>query len=120
MKLHEYQAKELLQKYGVAIQGGVPIKSMEHFDAAVDTLKSNGVSQIVVKSQIHAGGRGKGTVYHKHNRNEVAVEGGVKFFGDNFEKAKDIRRKSFRQYSCNASDRTRRKRSSDTFHCRRA
>lgn len=89
MKLHEYQAKELLQKYGVAIQGGVPIKSMEHFDAAVDTLKSNGVSQIVVKSQIHAGGRGKGTVYHKHNRNEVAVQGGVKFFGDNFEKAKD-------------------------------
>lgn len=89
MKLHEYQAKELLQKYGVAIQGGVPIKSMEHFDAAVDTLKSNGVGQIVVKSQIHAGGRGKGTVYHKHNRNEVAVEGGVKFFGDNFEKAKD-------------------------------
>ncbi len=89
MKLHEYQAKELLQKYGVAIQGGVPIKSMEHFDAAVDTLKSNGVAQIVVKSQIHAGGRGKGTVYHKHNRNEVAVEGGVKFFGDNFEKAKD-------------------------------
>lgn len=88
MKLHEYQAKELLQKYGVAIQGGVPIKSMEHFDAAVDTLKSNGVNQIVVKSQIHAGGRGKGTVYHKHNKNEVAVEGGVKFFGDNFEKAK--------------------------------
>jgi succinyl-CoA synthetase beta subunit len=89
MKLHEYQAKELLQKYGVAIQGGVPIKSMEHFDNAVETLKANGVGQIVVKSQIHAGGRGKGTVYHKHNRDEVAVEGGVKFFGDNFEKAKD-------------------------------
>lgn len=88
MKLHEYQAKQLLQKYGVAIQGGVPITSMEQFDGAVTTLKDHGVNQIVVKSQIHAGGRGKGTVYHKHNRNEVSVEGGVKFFGENIEKAK--------------------------------
>ncbi len=80
----------MLQKYGVAIQGGVPITNMEHFDTAVQTLKDNGIEQIVVKSQIHAGGRGKGTVYHKHDRNSVAVEGGVKFFGNKIEAAKEF------------------------------
>jgi len=93
MKLHEYQAKQLLQKYGVAIQGGVPITHMDHFDNAVETLKNNGIEQIVVKSQIHAGGRGKGTVYHKDNREEVAVQGGVKFFGNKIEEAKEFAKK---------------------------
>jgi succinyl-CoA synthetase beta subunit len=89
MKIHEYQAKALLKKYGVAIQDGVAIKSMDEFDNAVNTLRERGVNQFVVKSQIHAGGRGKGTVYNKLNREEVVVQGGVKFFGTNVDAARE-------------------------------
>ena len=66
MKIHEYQAKALLKKYGVAIQDGVAIRWMEEFDNAINTLRERGVQQFVVKSQIHAGGRGKGTVKRRH------------------------------------------------------
>ncbi|CAN5562679.1 ADP-forming succinate--CoA ligase subunit beta [soil metagenome] len=89
MKLHEYQAKQILKTFGVAIQDGVAIISMDHFDLAITELQSRGIKQFVIKSQIHAGGRGKGTVYSKHNRSEVVTEGGVKFMGENVEKAKD-------------------------------
>lgn len=90
MKLHEYQAKSLLKKFGVAIQDGHALQSMDFFDAAVSDLQQKGIRQFVVKSQIHAGGRGKGIVYHRDDRNEVVVEAGVKFFGDNLEKARDF------------------------------
>ena len=89
MKIHEYQAKALLKKYGVAIQDGVAIRWMEEFDNAINTLRERGVQQFVVKSQIHAGGRGKGTVYNKNNREEVVVQGGVKFFGSNVDAARE-------------------------------
>ncbi len=89
MKIHEYQAKAILKKFGVGVQDGIPITSIDEFDNAINTLKANGTLQFVVKSQIHAGGRGKGIVYNKFNRDEVIVEGGVKFFGDNVEKAKE-------------------------------
>jgi succinyl-CoA synthetase beta subunit len=89
MKIHEYQAKAILKKYGVAVQDGVPIKWMEEFDGAVNTLREKGINQFVVKSQIHAGGRGKGIVYNKNNREEVVVQGGVKFFGGNVEGARE-------------------------------
>ncbi len=89
MKIHEFQAKAILKKFGVGVQDGVPITSIGEFDYAINYLKTNGATQFVVKSQIHAGGRGKGIVYNKLNRDEVIVEGGVKFFGDNVEKAKE-------------------------------
>lgn len=89
MKIHEYQAKAILKNYSVAIQDGIPIKSMEEFDGAISALKERGVNQFVVKSQIHAGGRGKGLVYNKDNRSELIVEGGVKFFGSDVEKARE-------------------------------
>ncbi len=89
MKIHEYQAKELLKKFGVAVQDGVAIKSIDEFDSAINYLKEKGINQFVVKSQIHAGGRGKGKVYNKYNRDELLVEGGVKFFGTDVEKAKE-------------------------------
>lgn len=89
MKIHEYQAKAILKKFGVGVQDGIPITSIDEFDNAINSLKANGTLQFVVKSQIHAGGRGKGIVYSKFNRDEVIVEGGVKFFGDNVEKAKE-------------------------------
>jgi succinyl-CoA synthetase beta subunit len=82
MKIHEYQAKQILLKYGVPVQNGIPIKDMSEFDAAIGTLQSHGINQFVVKSQIHAGGRGKGKVYNPNNREELIQEGGVKFFTD--------------------------------------
>ncbi len=88
MKIHEYQAKQLLKQFGVAIQDGIAIKSLDEFDNAVNNLLSKGINQFVIKSQIHAGGRGKGTVYNKNNRDELIVEGGVKFVGSDIMKAK--------------------------------
>ena len=57
MKIHEYQAKELLRKYGVPTPRGVPCFSV---DEAVQAAKQLGGPVWVIKAQIHAGGRGKG------------------------------------------------------------
>ena len=57
MNIHEYQARELFQKFGVATSNGQAAASPEE---AYKVAASLGVSQIVVKAQIHAGGRGKG------------------------------------------------------------
>ena len=57
MKIHEYQAKELLRKYGVVTPRGIPCFSVEE---AVKAAEELGGSIWVVKAQIHAGGRGKG------------------------------------------------------------
>jgi succinyl-CoA synthetase beta subunit len=76
MKIHEYQAKQILLKYGVPVQNGIPIKEIGEFDSAISTLQSHGINQFVVKSQIHAGGRGKGKIYNPANREELILEGG--------------------------------------------
>src|SRR6266568_47040 len=57
MKIHEYQAKEILRKYGVATPRGVPCFSV---DEAAKAARELGGKVWVVKAQIHAGGRGKG------------------------------------------------------------
>ncbi|MEK7436314.1 MAG: ATP-grasp domain-containing protein, partial [Pseudomonadota bacterium] len=57
MKIHEYQAKEVLRKYGVPTPKGVPCFSV---DEAVKAAQSIPGKVWVVKAQIHAGGRGKG------------------------------------------------------------
>jgi len=57
MKIHEYQAKEILRKYGVATPRAIPCFSVEE---AVAAAKKLGGNVWVVKAQIHAGGRGKG------------------------------------------------------------
>ena len=69
MNIHEYQAKEILKKYGVPIQDGVVIDNIDQIDSALDEVaKTFNTEQFVIKAQIHAGGRGKG--------------GGVKFSPD--------------------------------------
>lgn len=88
MKIHEYQAKEILKKYDVAIQDGIAIKEISEFNTAISTLQNRGINQYVVKSQIHAGGRGKGKIFNPNIRNELIIEGGVKFT-TSVEKAKD-------------------------------
>jgi succinyl-CoA synthetase beta subunit len=57
MKIHEYQGKEILRKFGVTVPRGIPCMSVEEAVKAAETL---GGPVWVVKAQIHAGGRGKG------------------------------------------------------------
>jgi succinyl-CoA synthetase beta subunit len=60
MKIHEYQAKEILKKYGVAVPRGMMAATREEAEAAAKDLLGSGATGVVVKAQIHAGGRGKG------------------------------------------------------------
>ncbi len=61
MNLHEYQGKELLKSYGVAIQEGLVANTLdEAVDAYGKIKEKTGSGFAVVKAQIHAGGRGKG------------------------------------------------------------
>ncbi|HCQ70715.1 MAG: ADP-forming succinate--CoA ligase subunit beta [Alphaproteobacteria bacterium] len=70
MNIHEYQAKELLAKYGVAVPHGIPAMSVEE---AVKAAESMDTALYVVKAQIHAGGRGAG-----HFTNNPEGKGGVR------------------------------------------
>ena len=60
MKIHEYQAKAILKNYGVAVPRGELAESPDQAEAAARTLFDSGARGVVVKAQIHAGGRGKG------------------------------------------------------------
>ena len=56
MNIHEYQSKAILRSYGVNVPEGYPAFSV---DEAVENAKKLGTPVVVVKAQIHAGGRGK-------------------------------------------------------------
>lgn len=58
MNIHEYQAKQLFERFGVATPKGIAAATAQE---AAQTARDMGVSQYVVKAQVHAGGRGKGT-----------------------------------------------------------
>lgn len=60
MKIHEYQAKNILKKYGVAVPRGEMASTPEEATSAAKNLFDAGATGVVVKAQIHAGGRGKG------------------------------------------------------------
>ncbi|MDD2197693.1 MAG: ADP-forming succinate--CoA ligase subunit beta [Bacteroidales bacterium] len=61
MNIHEYQAKELLKRAGVAVpKGAIVLTSDDAVNAATEIMDSTGTNAIAVKAQIHAGGRGKG------------------------------------------------------------
>ncbi len=60
MKIHEYQAKGILKKYGVAVPRGMMAATREEAEAAAKDILGSGATGVVVKAQIHAGGRGKG------------------------------------------------------------
>ena len=73
MNLHEYQAKELLKKYNVPVQEGIAVKKVEDAVAAYQKISTETNNKFaVVKAQIHAGGRGKGTIVGTEQRG-VAV-----------------------------------------------
>ena len=75
MNIHEYQAKDLFRKFNIPVPQGFMAKTAAEAKAAAEKL---GTPIVVVKSQIHAGGRGKGKVYNKNNRSEMVLDGGVK------------------------------------------
>src|SRR5436190_21702790 len=60
MKIHEYQAKAILKKYGVSVPRGEMVENRDQAEADAKSLFDSGASGVVVKAQIHAGGRGKG------------------------------------------------------------
>jgi succinyl-CoA synthetase beta subunit len=60
MKIHEYQAKGILKKYGVSVPRGAMAATHEEAESVARELFDSGASGVVVKAQIHAGGRGKG------------------------------------------------------------
>jgi len=63
MNIHEYQAKEILARYGVTIQRGKVASTVNEAVAAAHAIqKETGSEWFVIKAQIHAGGRGKGTI----------------------------------------------------------
>ncbi len=69
MNLHEYQGKTILKGFGVAIQEGIVAETPEQaVEAAKELTKTTGTSWWVVKSQIHAGGRGKGKIMGTEQR----------------------------------------------------
>ncbi|HUD84252.1 MAG TPA: ADP-forming succinate--CoA ligase subunit beta [Candidatus Saccharimonadales bacterium] len=84
MNIHEFQAKQLLAQYGVAVPAGEVCNSADAAKKIAEGLFAKGETLVVVKSQIHAGGRGKGTF-------KSGFQGGVKLCRtaeDVFEKAK--------------------------------
>jgi len=73
MNLHEYQAKELLKRYNVPTQEGIAVETVEDAIKAYEqTATATNTKFVVMKAQIHAGGRGKGTM------REVPEQHGVK------------------------------------------
>ena len=69
MNIHEYQAKEILKSYGVAIQNGFVAENAEEAHEAAEKVKTEFNSDwCVVKAQIHAGGRGKGKIMGSEQR----------------------------------------------------
>jgi len=76
MNLHEYQAKSLLNDHGVSIQEGIAVDNIDDALKAADELNAKtGTEWFVVKAQIHAGGRGKGSVQETGSKGVVIAKG---------------------------------------------
>ena len=74
MNIHEYQGKTIFRESGIVVQDGIHCTSVQE---AVDAYDKLGSKVVAVKSQIHAGGRGKGKLYDP-NSGDIIMEGGVK------------------------------------------
>ena len=87
MNIHEYQAKEILKKYGVKVQEGYVADTPEEASKVAKKLNSEtGTSWYVIKAQIHAGGRGKGKIQQTGSNGVVLA----KSLDEVPEKAKNI------------------------------
>ena len=74
MNIHEYQAKAMFRDSGVPVQEGIHCRTLEDALSAYDSL---GSEVVAVKSQIHAGGRGKGKLFCPES-GDLVMDGGVK------------------------------------------
>jgi len=84
MNIHEFQARQLLEQHGVVVPAGEVCASAEAAQHAAEQILARGHDRIVIKAQIHAGGRGKGTF-------KSGFQGGVKLCrtaGETFEIAR--------------------------------
>tara|TARA_B110000438_G_scaffold296303_1_gene340777 strand:- start:1632 stop:2792 length:1161 start_codon:yes stop_codon:yes gene_type:complete len=72
MNIHEHQAKEILKKFGIKVPNGIPVFSLKEIDEKIKKIRTK---KIVLKAQIHAGGRGKaGGIKILDNINELKKE----------------------------------------------
>jgi succinyl-CoA synthetase beta subunit len=81
MKIHEYQGKAILKRFDVAVPRGTVALTREEAEAAAKDLLRSGATGVVVKAQIHAGGRGKGGGVKIAKSVEEAGELAVKMLG---------------------------------------
>ena len=80
MNIHEHQAKEILKKFGAKVPNGIVVFSLDEIEQKAKLLHSN---KIVLKAQIHAGGRGKaGGIKIANNISELKIEA-TNLFGKN-------------------------------------
>ena len=82
MKIHEYQGKALLKKYNVPIQDGYVVKELSQLESTIESVRKDFNSDaVVVKAQIHAGGRGKGGGVKYSPTPESALENATNILG---------------------------------------
>jgi succinyl-CoA synthetase beta subunit len=82
MKIHEYQAKEILKKYKIPVQDGVVIESLNDLNTSLEHVSREfSTEQYVIKAQIHAGGRGKGGGVKFSPSKEKAIENAKAILG---------------------------------------
>ena len=82
MKIHEYQAKEILKNYKIPIQDGVVCESENQIESAINDVSTQfNTNQFVIKAQIHAGGRGKGGGVKFCPNKEKAIEAAKNILG---------------------------------------
>lgn len=76
MNIHEYQAKSILKSFGVSVQEGAVTDSVEKAKSVAEQVSADtGTEWFVIKAQIHAGGRGKGTVTETGSHGVVIAKG---------------------------------------------
>ena len=102
MNIHEYQAKEILRRYNVPVLKGKAVFSADEASLVAKTeFVDNGINVIVLKSQIHAGGRGKGIMHDTQTKQPLELYGKpvrgvtVIYDGDIAEKAKQYAEATF-------------------------
>ncbi len=83
MKLHEYQAKQIFAKYGIPVPKGKVVFEEKDIQGAVDQMVKEHGEIVVVKAQIHAGGRGKGGGVKVSKGKDEAVKNGKAILGMN-------------------------------------
>ena len=82
MKIHEYQGKALLKKYNVPIQDGYVVENLSQIESTIESVRKDFNSDaVVVKAQIHAGGRGKGGGVKYSPTPESALENATNILG---------------------------------------